>query len=296
MKELFTIGEIGRLFELNIRTLRYYDEIGLLRPEKTDKKTGYRYYSTKQFERLNTIKYLRAMDMPLERIIRFFENKNTDTMMELLREQQEETRLLKIRLEAIERKLERRIRQLSDALDSKMDEICEVEIPGRKIAFLRKEIPLEDDLEYPIRELEKQNHLNSVMFLGKVGVSIAKEDILSGCFSHFSGIFVFLEKEDFTQPGLGQGKSRGEEAQRKEAGWPEYLEGGLYVTIRYSGTHREAADSYRKLLDYISVHGYECCGDSIEITLIDSGFTNDLEKYITELQIPVKQKSKNKIY
>ena len=135
MKELFTIGEIGRLFELNIRTLRYYDEIGLLRPEKTDKKTGYRYYSTKQFERLNTIKYLRAMDMPLERIIRFFENKNTDTMMELLREQQEETRLLKIRLEAIERKLERRIRQLSDALDSKMDEICEVEIPGRKIAF-----------------------------------------------------------------------------------------------------------------------------------------------------------------
>ena len=64
-KELFTIGEIGKLFHMNIRTLRYYDAAGLLKPEKTDPDTGYRYYSTKQFERLNTIKYLRALDLSL---------------------------------------------------------------------------------------------------------------------------------------------------------------------------------------------------------------------------------------
>ncbi len=75
MKELFSIGEISRLFDLNIRTLRYYDDIGLLKPETTDEKTGYRYYSTKKFERLNTIKYLRALDMPLERIMRFLKTK-----------------------------------------------------------------------------------------------------------------------------------------------------------------------------------------------------------------------------
>ena len=164
MKELFTIGEIGRLFDLNIRTLRYYDDIGLLKPEKTDERTGYRYYSTKQFERLNTIKYLRAMDMPLERIIRFFENKDTNTLMELLKEQQEETRVLKARLEKIQGKLERRIQQLSDAMESRLDQIQEITYPKRKIAFLRKEIPLGDDLEYPIRELERQNHLNPAMF------------------------------------------------------------------------------------------------------------------------------------
>ena len=129
MKELFSIGEISRLFDLNIRTLRYYDDIGLLKPETTDEKTGYRYYSTKQFERLNTIKYLRALDMPLERIMRFFENKDTDTMMALLKEQREETRLLKERLEKIERKLERRISQLSDALDSRLDTIREIYLP-----------------------------------------------------------------------------------------------------------------------------------------------------------------------
>lgn len=270
-KELFTIGEIGKLFHMNIRTLRYYDAAGLLKPEKTDPDTGYRYYSTKQFERLNTIKYLRALDMPIERIIRFFENKDTDTLMELLKEQQEEIRLHRERLDRIARKLERRISQLNDALDSRLDEIRAVHLPRRQIAFLRREIPLEEDLEYPLRELERRNDLNAVMFLGKVGVSVSREQLLRRQFDGFSEIFVVLEQEDGYE------------------GAEEFLEENDYLLIRYSGTHKDARTYYEKLLAYMKEHRLDCCGDSVEITLIDSGFTNDTEKYITELQIPVKK-------
>ena len=270
-KELFTIGEIGKLFHMNIRTLRYYDAAGLLKPEKTDPDTGYRYYSTKQFERLNTIKYLRALDMPIERIIRFFENKDTDTLMELLKEQQEEIRLHRERLDRIARKLERRIEQLNDALDSKLEEIRAVHLPRRQIAFLRREISLEEDLEYPLRELERRNDLNAVMFLGKVGVSVSREQLLRRQFDGFSEIFVVLEQEDGYE------------------GAEEFLEESDYLLIRYSGTHKDAGTYYEKLLNYMEVHHLECCGDSVEITVIDSGFTNDTGKYITELQIPVKK-------
>ena len=270
-KELFTIGEIGKLFHMNIRTLRYYDAAGLLKPEKTDPDTGYRYYSTKQFERLNTIKYLRALDMPIERIIRFFENKDTDTLMELLKEQQEEIRLHRERLDRIARKLERRISQPNDALDSRLDEIRAVHLPRRQIAFLRREIPLEEDLEYPLRELERRNDLNAVMFLGKVGVSVSREQLLRRQFDGFSEIFVVLEQEDGYE------------------GAEEFLEENDYLLIRYSGTHKDAGTYYEKLLAYMKEHRLDCCGDSVEITLIDSGFTNDTEKYITELQIPVKK-------
>ena len=270
-KELFTIGEIGKLFHMNIRTLRYYDAAGLLKPEKTDPDTGYRYYSTKQFERLNTIKYLRALDMPIERIIRFFENKDTDTLMELLKEQQEEIRLHRERLDRIARKLERRISQLNDALDSRLDEIRAVHLPRRQIAFLRREIPLEEDLEYPLRELERRNDLNAVMFLGKVGVSVSREQLLRRQFDGFSEIFVVLVQEDGYE------------------GAEEFLEENDYLLIRYSGTHKDAGTYYEKLLAYMKEHRLDCCGDSVEITLIDSGFTNDTEKYITELQIPVKK-------
>ena len=76
-----------------------------------------------------------------------------------------------------------------------------------------------------------------------------------------------------------------------DTGGEEYLEEQDYATIRYRGTHRNAGEYYEKLLSYLDSHGLECCGDSLEITLIDSGFTNDTEKYITEIQIPIAKKT-----
>lgn len=38
MKELFTIGDLSKLFQVKISTLRYYDDIGLLKPEYVDEK------------------------------------------------------------------------------------------------------------------------------------------------------------------------------------------------------------------------------------------------------------------
>lgn len=70
-KDLFSIGQVSKLFHVSISILRYYDKIGLVQPEYTDPETGYRYYSTRQFECLNTIRYLRVLDMPLDQIALF---------------------------------------------------------------------------------------------------------------------------------------------------------------------------------------------------------------------------------
>lgn len=51
MKGFFSIGEVSKLFNVKTSALRYYDEIGLLKPEYKDRKNNYRYYSTQQFER-----------------------------------------------------------------------------------------------------------------------------------------------------------------------------------------------------------------------------------------------------
>ncbi|WP_399547790.1 helix-turn-helix domain-containing protein [uncultured Clostridium sp.] len=118
MKDLFTIGEIANLFRINIRTLRYYDEINLLKPECIDSNSKYRYYSTKQFERLNTIKYLRTLNMPLSKIIDFFENRDIETLVYMLKEQQEEIVRKKHELELIERKIQTRITQIEDAINT----------------------------------------------------------------------------------------------------------------------------------------------------------------------------------
>ena len=77
--ELFQIGDIAKLFHLSVSSLRQYEAIGLLKPERIDPTTGYRYYSVRQFEPLNTIRYLRALDMPLREIAVIDYGFTTDT-------------------------------------------------------------------------------------------------------------------------------------------------------------------------------------------------------------------------
>lgn len=56
---MFRIGEFSKLTQVSIRMLRYYDEIGLLKPAKVDWFTGYRMYSAEQIPVLQKIILLR---------------------------------------------------------------------------------------------------------------------------------------------------------------------------------------------------------------------------------------------
>jgi DNA-binding transcriptional MerR regulator len=56
------------LAQISIKTLHYYDELGLLKPARVDAETGYRYYSVSQLPRLHRIMALRDLGFPLDRI------------------------------------------------------------------------------------------------------------------------------------------------------------------------------------------------------------------------------------
>lgn len=58
---MFKIGDFSKLTLVSVRMLRYYDELGLLKPASIDRFSGYRYYSASQISRLNRIVKLRDM-------------------------------------------------------------------------------------------------------------------------------------------------------------------------------------------------------------------------------------------
>lgn len=58
-KDMFSIGEFSRLTQMSIRMLRYYDEMGLLKPVEVNSESGYRFYSASQIETLQRIQFLR---------------------------------------------------------------------------------------------------------------------------------------------------------------------------------------------------------------------------------------------
>ncbi|MBK8899914.1 MAG: MerR family transcriptional regulator [Anaerolineaceae bacterium] len=94
---MFKIGEFSRLGLVTVETLRHYDAVGILKPEKVDPFTGYRYYSAKQLRALNRILALKELGFSLEEIARILQNDLSD----------DELRgMLKLQLIAAEREME----------------------------------------------------------------------------------------------------------------------------------------------------------------------------------------------
>lgn len=68
---MMRIGDFSKLARVPVKTLRYYDEVGLFKPADVDEVTGYRYYSVEQLARLNRILALKDLGFSLEDIRQF---------------------------------------------------------------------------------------------------------------------------------------------------------------------------------------------------------------------------------
>lgn len=70
---MYAIGEFSKLTKLSIPTLRYYDSIGILKPELKKSENNYRYYTTKQLMKAQLIHDMRAVNFSLEEIRQILE-------------------------------------------------------------------------------------------------------------------------------------------------------------------------------------------------------------------------------
>lgn len=78
------IGEFSRLMQTTVKTLRHYEQIGLLLPDEVDEATGYRYYRMEQMQRLNTIKDLKSLGFSLDEIKDIYDDDTHTPSLEIL--------------------------------------------------------------------------------------------------------------------------------------------------------------------------------------------------------------------
>lgn len=268
--KLFQIGEISKLFHISVSSIRHYEDIGLVKPEYIDPQTGYRYFSIRQFEVFNSIRYLRNLDMPLSEISDFLKNRDVEKIEEKLIKQKAVVAEKLRELEKTQRKIDNRLHRLREARESKLDEIVFQKSPAFKIFWIDERLSIDGyyDMEEPTIKLAKEQ-TNAMIFLGKVGVGISAEHLNKRNFDCYDGVFLLLDEED-----IFEGKI-------------ERLPETDCVILRFCGSHVEAPQRYEKLLDYIETHNLKISGFSREITIIDYGITNDTEKFVTEISIPV---------
>ena len=94
-----SVKEFSCFTGVSVRTLHYYDEIGLLKPDFVYSENGYRYYSDKATERMLEILFLKELDFPLKEIANILSSPDYDKK-EAFRKQK---KLLTIKKERLER-------------------------------------------------------------------------------------------------------------------------------------------------------------------------------------------------
>ncbi len=99
------INEFAKLTGVSVRTLHYYDEIGLLKPAFIDEQNGYRFYDENSLLRMQEILFYRELDFPLKSIFEILSSPDYDKQKALV----EQRKLLELKKERLER--------IIDALD-----------------------------------------------------------------------------------------------------------------------------------------------------------------------------------
>ena len=109
------IKEVSELTGVSARTLRYYDQIGLLKPSKTSE-AGYRYYGERELEILQQILFYKERGMELKQIKKIIYQKDFD-IMAALREHLLELEEKRNHMEALIQTVEQTIRSMKGEYD-----------------------------------------------------------------------------------------------------------------------------------------------------------------------------------
>jgi DNA-binding transcriptional MerR regulator len=152
---MFKIGEFSRLSRVSVRMLRYYDQLGLLKPSQTDRLTSYRYYSADQLPRLNRILALQDLGFTLQQIGGLLDE---DLPVEELRG------MLKLKRAEVEQgiqaeqarlaRLEARIRQMEGVAAGTAYDVIVRSVEPELVATQRAVVSDDERIQYMFHEVE----------------------------------------------------------------------------------------------------------------------------------------------
>lgn len=265
---MLKIGDFSTLTQVSVKTLRYYDEMGLLRPVHVDPSSGYRYYSATQLPRLHRILALKDFGFSLEEIGQALDSGVTPEQLRgmlMLREAEQQARVREeqdrlSRLRARLRLIEQEGLMIRDVVIK--------EIAPQWIASVRETIP-----NYPA-----VGKLYGELF-GTLGPSA------------FGGITVALWHDQeykerdvdaeagvyLKQPVPAQGRVEVHE-----------LAAVTVASIIHQGAYNRLSEAYDAVLRWVETNGYRIAGPIRELYLkMSQPVRQDDESYVTEIQVPV---------
>jgi len=270
MKDYYKINEISTLYNIGKDSLRYYEEIGILKPERDT--NGYRLYSIQDIWKLNIIKDLRNLNMPMEVIKDYLDNKTLENTLDILNE---EITIINKKMEQLKiqkNTITSRIKSLKeDASESNTEKIQVVDLDERKIIVLNDSFSRDEEADFLIKKLHKK-HEDKLYLLGNnyVGVTMDLTKVKQNIFNSYKSVFFILDKDD---------KS-----------YDKIIPKGRYLTLSYRGSYEKTDKFIPLMMEYADKNNYRAISDPVELYKIDVHETSIVDEYLTELQMQVENR------
>lgn len=275
MKHQFMIGELAALFQISSDTLRYYDRIDLIKPDVIGD-NGYRYYSLRNFFKLSRILFLKDLDIPLEEIKGYMDDKNTEKLIRMLHQKQLD---LDQKIQSC-LNLKMKIQQKLDLLESSKtasERIFLKQLPARYALFMASaDFRESQEIKSTLKTYSRYLKFSSWITEGQIYTSVSESQLQSRDYQHFQYIFEipYVELEDLN------------------ANTPlTVIKASTYACMLFIGPYSDIDRHYDRLLDWIIENDYEICGHSIEMNIVDYDFSDSDDEFVSELQIPIRKKA-----
>lgn len=264
-KEYYKIGEIASLYGIGTDSLRYYEEIGILKPARDD--NGYRMYNIGDIRTLNILRELRAIGFSMGEIKDHLADFNLQKTLDLFQAEIAAIDKKTAELSALRKHLSERIEEIDEhrhAVPASLPEIRT--LPARKILRLSESIYRDEDIDIVIKKLQ-QEYEDQLYIIGNgsIGSTIPLGKIQDGHYGHFTSVFYVTEAEDFDA----------------------MIPAGNYLCLTVPGSYRRIPEAWKSIFRYMDENGLCAAGDPMELYIIDNHDTNDEKEYITQLQVPL---------
>ena len=271
---MLKIGDFSRLSRVSVKALRYYDEIGLLKPVSIDRFTGYRYYSADQLPKLNRIIGLKNLGLSLEEIAQLLtDNLSPGRITELLHDKKAEIRK---RMHDEQRRLgrvEEWLRQFEKEGTMPSYDVVMKKVPPQRVASLRDVVPTYADISRLFEELCPYLEKSEARWVGPplavyYDCEYKEKDVDMEVAVPIKGDLPATERIKVGElPGIEQA-----------------------ACIVYQGPYEKIHEAYFFMMKWIEDNGYEMTGPDREAYLVGPGQAQDPSGYVTELQFPVVKK------
>ncbi len=271
---MFKIGDFSRLSLVSVKALRYYDELGLLKPARVDDDTGYRYYSTSQLTRLNRILVMKDMGLSLEQIALLLDKEPTpDQIRGMLRLKQVELSQQMVEGQARLRRIEAWLQAFEQEATMPAYDVILKNVAPLRVASVRGVAPNMEQIGPTLDHLFDQVY----SYIRQHGATVVEPALT---LYHNIGSSETDISVEACMPFNG---SLNESEQVKVSELPAVE---TMASVIHHGSFSSLNQAYSAIFTWIEANGYRVSGTNRELNLeYERG--GDQAKFVTEIQFPV---------